>query len=113
MPRGLSSTILPANTVLRACTAALKALEIERQEVEDTVVKDFCKGKFFMSRQRALLTMPGHMKIIFEEYRKHDKEVLRALRGLAQAASDADPTFTVEVTADDFRLLEAFYKSKG
>lgn len=112
MPRGLSSTILPAGKVRDACTAALVALETEREALKDTVVAGYKASSFstrFKSRDKLLLELPGHMKAIFEEYRTHDRDVLKALCALCKAAYAHNKDFTVEVTADDFRLLEAFY----
>jgi hypothetical protein len=117
MPRGLSCTILPAKHVYEACSAALAAIDAERRGVEKTVVEDFINSKGWMTRKslsyaHALLILPGDRKVIFEEYRKHDIDVLKALGDLAQAALDANPDFTVEITADDFRLLRSFYRKK-
>lgn len=114
MPRGLSSTILPASTVAAACGAALAEIDAERKAVEKTVVDDFINGKGWLMRRsltydHALRILPVELKTIFEEFRRHDIDVLRALGALARAALDADPSFTVEITADDFRLLRTHY----
>jgi hypothetical protein len=108
MPRGLSSTVLPARAVEVASAKALAGLREERQAVKATAMADH--------RRRhpvaALLGLepPQEIKYLWEEFRKHDETCLEALQALAGAALDANPLFTVEMTADDFRLLSPFYE---
>lgn len=113
MPRGLSSTILPAGKVGDACAAALAKIAQERDTLRVSLLKDFMRGRPFMSIERALRTLPASHKTIIEEYRKHDRDVLGALRSLSAAAYAASPDFTVEITADDFRLISGFYDAKS
>lgn len=110
MPRGLSSTVLPAGKVRRAASLALVALVGERSAVERTVVADARRRRWWGSYNAVRDSLPESQRMIFTEYRKHDEACLRAIAALCAAALDANPLFTVEMTADDFRLIHPFYK---
>lgn len=113
-----SSTVLPAIKVLGASTRALAKLRKERAALRDKVEQEFIVGwrknhpiisSFYSDASVRSLFVPEGMATIPEQFRAHDESVLRALRDLANAAVVSNPTFTVMMTADDFRLVSDFF----
>jgi hypothetical protein len=92
-------------------------LEAERQEMQTTIERDYVKNwrkrhwvqALFVFDSVIIQQMPGYMHM-WKEHRTNDEAVLTALCALASAAVQQGPYFTVEVTADDFRLLHKFYR---
>ena len=117
MPRGLSSTPLPASAVAKACELALQELWLERAVQRVKVEDDWIRArratlKWWQrnDRKTALACIPQYYSDMWELYRKDDEAVLHALHHMALAAiKRGGSDFTVVVTADDFRLLQKFY----
>lgn len=113
MTQGLSSSCLPARSVMIAAQCALDRLDNE---------KDDLKGSLIMTQRKLHWRtwgrsdgavwdgMPDEIKKIVDLYRVQDRKVIDAILGLAAAAIDTDETFTVVMTADDFRLVQRWYK---
>lgn len=121
MPQALSHTCIPAKNVAAACIAAIDALQLSRTQVRTVVEQDWLKTwtaanpSLFRSAAKtialAAAAFPEYMKEIWEQYRKDDEKVLKSLKALCEAASAQGDDFTIEMTADDFRLLHDFYKA--
>ncbi len=119
MPRGLSQTVLPAERVAKACKLALETLLEERDQSRRNIqfewlatwIKKHPYRRLFQGTGSALAEMPEHW-MMWKEYRKDDEAVLRALGALCEAATDMNAEFTVEMTADDFRLIRIFYNKE-
>ena len=121
MPRGLSQTCIPAKNVAEACVLALVDITESRRQVRQTVEDDWAvtwvaaNPSIWRSTGRALelakAAFPDYLSKIWEQHRKDDEAVLRSLQALCKAAVAQGDDFTIEMTADDFRLLTAYYKS--
>lgn len=117
-----SHTPLPAAQVGRASSLALAALLAEREVLRGTIERAQLATarrqhpwlQLFLTDAGVLARwpVPEHLDFIPNEFRANDEAVLRALRDLAQAAVDANPAFTIQMTADDFRLVSTFYAKK-
>lgn len=120
MTRGLSSTILPAPKVKKACWLALAQLKDERAVAQSLVERDWIRQyqiahpvrSRFQTPSTILYIMPEHMKLVYDQYRKNDENTLSALAALCAAAEDANDKFTIHMTADDFRLVARFYNNE-
>jgi hypothetical protein len=121
VPQGMTSTVLPANVVAKAALDAIADLQMHRADLrrkcEDNWIKQWrnCHSvrKWFASDEDMRGLVPPGIHVISEQYRAGDEATLRAIKDLALAAADAHMNLTVQVTADDFRLLSPFYKKKG
>lgn len=116
MPRGLSSTCLPASKVLGAARGSYGQLLVERNASKHTCEQDwirtfrerhFWRGMWTKTAD-ILRVMPEYHKL-WKEYRTDDERVLIALIQLCEAALAFNSDFTITMTADDFRLIGAGY----
>lgn len=119
MPRGLSVALLPAKRVYHATMDALVKLREDRIDAKEVCEADWVRQwraehsikRIYASEEHIISKMPEFMKM-WREHRKDDESVLMALAGLAEAAMDHDKNFTVEITADDFRIIREFYPKR-
>jgi isopropylmalate/homocitrate/citramalate synthase len=105
MSRGQSSVKLEAAAVAAACKAAVAEIEADRAALLEKLLDGHRRTRWYCTRERALQTIPEHMKMIADQHREHDEELLRALWAMARAGR------VIAMTADDFRLIRKHFNT--
>jgi len=113
-----SCALLPAQNVEKASRRALISLMDDREQEREKIKQDFIKVWRRDHKFQSLVTkdcqidVPEYLTWIANEYRSQEEKVLKALNDLASIAGSYGAVLTLEVTADDFRLISRFYNAE-